>query len=105
MINKEYRHIDRPTDVISFAFDDNVEGELKINYNKIPHMLGEIFISVDRAKEQAKEYQHSLKREMKFLFVHGLLHLCGYDHMKKEDEMVMFKLQDEIIGKVGEIDE
>ena len=104
-INKEYRHIDRPTDVISFAFDDNVEGELKINYNKIPHMLGEIFISVDRAKEQAKEYQHSFKREMKFLFVHGLLHLCGYDHMKKEDEMVMFKLQDEIIGKVGEIDE
>ena len=62
-------------------------------------MLGEIFISVDKAKEQAQEYGHSIEREMKFLFVHGLLHLCGYDHMTKDDEEVMFRLQDEIIGK------
>lgn len=98
-INREYRKIDRPTDVISFAFDDDVEGEIKIKDSDIPHMLGEIFISVDRAKEQALEYGHSLEREMKFLFCHGLLHLCGYDHMKPEDEKVMFRLQDEIIGK------
>ncbi len=98
-INRDYRHIDRHTDVISFAFDDEVEGEIKIKDTKIPHMLGEIFISVDCAKEQALEYGHSLEREMKFLFCHGLLHLCGYDHMTPEDEKVMFTLQDEIIGK------
>ncbi len=95
-INKEYRHIDRPTDVISFAFLDEVEGEVKIKGN-IPTLLGEIFISVDKALEQAKSYGHSIKREMCFLFVHGLLHLLGYDHMKKEDEVVMFSLQEEIL--------
>lgn len=95
-INKEYRNIDRPTDVISFAFEDDFEGETKI-IGDIPRDLGEIFICSDVCIAQAKEYNHSLTREMTFLFTHGLLHLLGYDHMEVEDEKVMFKLQDEIM--------
>ena len=94
-INREFRNVDRPTDVISFAFlDDEKEKELKGG----PINLGQIIISFEKAEEQAKEYSHSLKREMVFLFVHGMLHLLGYDHMKEEDEKVMFKLQDDILG-------
>lgn len=100
-INRDYRAVDRPTDVISFAFLDEVEGEVKIK-GDVETLLGEIIISVDKAKEQAKEYGHSLNREMNFLFVHGLLHLLGYDHMQKEDELVMFKLQEEILKLGGQ---
>ena len=97
-LNREHRNIDRPTDVISFAFEDEVEGSYKINKDiNIPRVLGEIFISIDKAKEQSISYNHSFEREMSFLFVHGLLHLLGYDHMNKEDEEIMFKLQDEIL--------
>ena len=95
-INKNYRNIDRVTDVISFALMDNDES----NYNA-ENELGDIFICVDRAKEQAVEYGHSLEREIGFLSVHGYLHLCGYDHMTKEDEEIMFKKQDEILNKAG----
>ncbi len=95
VINRDYRNVDRPTDVISFAFlDEESEKELKGG----PISLGQIIISYEKAEEQAKEYSHSLLREMSFLFTHGMLHLLGYDHMKKEDEIVMFKLQDEILG-------
>jgi probable rRNA maturation factor len=101
-INKDYRHIDRPTDVISFAFEDDFEGESKINENKdLPRDLGEIFICTDVCIAQAEEYHHSLEREMSFLTCHGLLHLLGYDHMKKEDEEVMFKIQDEVMELLG----
>ena len=101
-INKEYRGINRETDVISFAFLDNDENEKK-NLKKKNALvdLGEIYISLDKAKEQAIEYQHSLERELDFLFLHGLLHLLGYDHMEKEDEIVMFNLQDEILNALG----
>ena len=99
-MNKEYRGIDRPTDVISFAFLDN-EDRTALYKSKEPVCLGDIYISVDKAKEQASEYGHSIKRELSFLFVHGLLHLLGYDHMNEEDEKVMFKLQDEILPKEG----
>ena len=95
-INREYRHVDRPTDVISFAFLDD-ENEIQPTDGS-PISLGEIIISYEKAEEQSKEYGHSLLREMSFLFVHGMLHLLGYDHMEKEDEIVMFKLQDEILG-------
>ena len=95
-MNRDYRGIDRPTDVISFAFLDNEDREA-LYKGKEPVCLGDIYISVDKAKEQAKEYGHPLERELSFLFVHGLLHLLGYDHMNKEDEEVMFKLQDEIL--------
>ena len=99
-MNKEYRGIDRPTDVISFAFLDNEDRE-SLYKGKEPVCLGDIYISIDKAKEQAEEYGHSIKRELSFLFVHGLLHLLGYDHMNQADEEVMFKLQDEILPKEG----
>ena len=101
-LNRDYRHIDRPTDVISFAFLDNEEDKAKQLKGKGMVVLGDIYISIDKAKEQAEEYGHPLKRELSFLFVHGLLHLLGYDHMNKEDEEVMFKLQDEILPPKGE---
>ena len=101
-INKEYRNVDRPTDVISFAFEDEVEGETQIiAQDGFPRDLGEIFICVDKCKMQAEEYGHSLDREMGFLFTHGILHLLGYDHMTKEDEVVMFKIQDEVMELLG----
>ena len=97
-INKTYRHIDRPTDVISFAFlDDNPKRDELFKSGQMV-VLGEIYISYEKAQEQAISYGHSLDRELKFLFVHGLLHLLGYDHMKKEDEEIMFRLQDEILA-------
>ena len=96
-LNKEYRNVDRPTDVISFAFLDGDEQRDEKLHGKGPVPLGDIYISVEKAKEQAEEYGHPLERELSFLFVHGLLHLLGYDHMTKEDEAVMFKLQDEIL--------
>lgn len=99
-MNRDYRGIDRPTDVISFAFLDN-EDRQSLYKSKEPVCLGDIYISVDKAKEQAEEYGHSIKRELSFLFVHGLLHLLGYDHMNQADEEVMFKLQDEILPKEG----
>lgn len=98
-LNRDYRNIDRPTDVISFAFLDTEENKEKILQSGQMVSLGEIYISLDKAKEQAEEYGHPLDRELKFLFVHGLLHLLGYDHMSQEEETVMFKLQDEILDK------
>ena len=97
-INREYRKIDRPTDVISFAFMDGDENKDKIFHSKQMVVLGEIYISFDKAREQATAYGHSLDRELKFLFVHGLLHLLGYDHMTAEDEKIMFSLQEEILA-------
>lgn len=95
-MNREYRGIDRPTDVISFALED----EHDIDYDDF-RLLGDIYISIDKAKEQAKEYGHSLRREICFLSVHGLLHLLGYDHMEKEDEKVMFARQEMILNEAG----
>jgi len=94
-LNKEYRNIDRPTDVISFAFMDDLN-EKSIN-SPFPKDLGEIYICYDVADENRKTYDNSIERELCFLFVHGLLHLLGYDHMEKEDEVEMFKLQDDIL--------
>lgn len=98
-INKTYRNIDRPTDVISFAFLDGEANRDRIFHSKDLTPLGDIYISLDKAKEQAISYNHSLERELSFLYVHGLLHLLGYDHMNKEDEEVMFALQEEILDK------
>lgn len=92
-INKKYRGIDRPTDVISFALED-YEGE---NYSDV-RILGDIYISIDKARSQAIEYNHSIARELSFLAVHGLLHLLGYDHMEKEDEKIMFEKQELILN-------
>ena len=92
-INKMYRKKDKPTDVISFALEDNKKSISA--YNK--RILGDIYISVETAKKQAKEYNHSLKRELCFLSVHGLLHLLGYDHIEEKDEKIMFKKQELIL--------
>ena len=96
-INNDYRHIDRVTDVISFAFNDG-EDRVSLYQSGAMVVLGDIYICVEQAKRQAEEYGHPLDREMRFLFVHGLLHLLGYDHMKKEDEDIMFPLQEEILA-------
>lgn len=100
-LNRTYRQKDAPTDVISFAMQESVAGEMEIVGENLPVMLGDIIISVDQAKEQAKEYNHSFKRELAFLSVHGFLHLLGYDHMTKEEEKEMFQLQEEILGEFG----
>mgnify|MGYP002627273798 CR=1 FL=1 len=96
-INKTYRGIDRETDVISFALEENEEYEVK------ERLLGDIYISIDKVYEQAKNYGHSVKRELFFLVTHGFLHLLGYDHMTKEDEEVMFPLQEKILNEYGVI--
>ena len=96
-INKEYRKIDRETDVITFALED--EDSIKLP-DEI-RILGDIYISIDKAKSQAEEYGHSLKRELCFLAVHGFYHLLGYDHMTEEDEKVMFKKQKEVLEGYG----
>ena len=93
-INRNYRSIDRETDVISFALLDSGKA---IKYEKDIE-LGDIFINRNRVLSQAKEYKHSVKREFVFLFVHGLLHLLGYDHMNQKDEKEMFSLQKKIVG-------
>ena len=94
-MNKTYRNVDRVTDVISFALEDNKTIELD------HRLLGDIYICIDKAKEQAEEYGHSFKRELSFLAVHGLLHLLGYDHMEEEEEKVMFQKQEDILSEFG----
>ena len=94
-INREYRNIDRPTDVITFALEDYED--IKLEHR----MLGDIYISLDKARSQAEEYGHSFKREICFLAVHGFLHLLGYDHMTKEDEEEMFLLQELILNEAN----
>ena len=93
-INSDYRNIDKVTDVISFALLDS--GDIMETDGQIE--LGDIFINRNRVLSQAKEYGHSIKREFVFLFIHGLLHLLGYDHMNSKDEKEMFDLQKKIIG-------
>lgn len=94
-INKQYRNIDRPTDVISFAAIDGEE--------TLPEEMGDIFISYEKIIEQAKEYEHSILREFAFLVTHGMYHLLGYDHMNQEDEKIMFGKQEKILDilKIG----
>ncbi|MDL4841506.1 rRNA maturation RNase YbeY [Aquibacillus rhizosphaerae] len=100
-INRNYRQINKPTDVISFALEETGEGEVKVIGEDLPIVLGDIVISVERAKEQATEYNHSFDRELGFLTLHGLLHLLGYDHMNEVDEKRMFQRQEEILHAFG----
>lgn len=100
-INKEYRGKDAPTDVISFAMEEMGEDEIAIIGADMPRVLGDLIISIDRAKEQAEEYGHSFERELGFLALHGFLHLLGYDHIEKEDEVVMFGRQKDILESYG----
>ncbi len=95
-LNNEYRNIDKPTDVITFALEDYED-------IKLPNIrvLGDIYISFDKVISQAKEYNHSNIRELCFLTVHGILHLLGHDHMTKEEEKIMFDLQKELLESYG----
>ena len=97
-LNKVYRGKDSVTDVISFAFEDTIEDKEKVLYNNV-RFLGEIYICIPRMIEQSIMYHHSETRELAFLTVHGLLHLLGYDHMTKEDEEIMFGLQEVILNE------
>ena len=96
-LNKNYRNIDRETDVITFALED--EDTLVIGDNE--RILGDIYISIDRARSQAVDYGHSFLRELSFLAVHGFYHLLGYDHQTKEEESIMFQKQEEVLESYG----
>ena len=110
IINKEYREIDRPTDVLSFpmlSYDSPgdfsflmEENEDDFNPDTGEAMLGDIIISVDKVKEQAREYGHSELREFAFLITHSMLHLFGYDHMEPEEAEVMERRQREILEEL-----
>ncbi len=85
-LNRIYRGKDKPTDVLSFSLDDEEN-------------LGQLVISVERAEEQAKEIGQSLEKELQFLFAHGTMHLCGYDHEVPEDEAVMLPKVYQLLGR------
>ncbi len=97
-INRRYRGIDRPTDVISFALNESEEPEIQ---DAEVNILGDIIISLERAAEQAAEYGHSYRREVAFLTVHGLLHLLGYDHMEDEERQEMEEEQRAVMEALG----
>lgn len=105
-LNKQYRNVDSVTDVLSFPTVDNPERKV-INATDFADIvnpetgklnIGDVIICLERAKEQAAEYNHSLKRELCFLSLHGMLHLLGYDHLNADDEKQMFDIQNEILN-------
>ncbi|MDG2977211.1 rRNA maturation RNase YbeY [Latilactobacillus curvatus] len=104
-INKEYRDTDRATDVISFAIEEYPEEEgLPANFEElfdIPKNIGDLFVSLEKAAEQAETYGHSFERELGYTMVHGFLHLNGYDHIHSEDEAQMIPLQEKILDEFG----
>ena len=91
-INKEYRNKDTETDVISFAYNEteNIGGL---------NVLGDIIISLEKVKNQSKEYGHSEEREFYYVLTHGILHILGYDHIEEEDKKIMRKREEEILEK------
>ena len=98
-INRDYRNVDRPTDVISFALNEGDEPEIE---DGAPvNVLGDIIISVEKAVEQASDYGHSVEREVAFLTVHGMLHLLGYDHIEEDDRKEMRREEDFVMEKLG----
>lgn len=109
-LNKDYRDVDRPTDVLSFALEEDIEDAPIINLetyyqentdNAMARHLGDIIISYAKAIEQAEDYLHSTERELAFLSVHGFLHLNGFDHQTEEEEKMMFDLQETILKESG----
>lgn len=110
IINNEYRHIDRPTDVLSFPMIDyevpgdflKVEEDMSLFHPETGELLlGDIMISVDKITEQAMEYGHSLERELGFLVAHSVLHLCGYDHIEEDEREIMERKQREIMERIS----
>lgn len=123
VLNRDYRGLDKPTDVLSFALTE-VSSEYDVDFahldlteeaeetedleetefedeEAIPQHLGDIIISYPRAQEQAQDYGHSLDRELAFLAVHGFLHLNGYDHQTEEEAQEMFRIQEEVLTTYG----
>lgn len=98
-LNLEYRRLDQPTDVLSFAFHEAVENILPPDDESIPDMLGDIYISVERAVEQAQSFGHSVEREICYLAVHGLLHLLGFDHQEPEETTRMRTEEEAIMAE------
>lgn len=100
-LNKEYRNVDRPTDVLSFALDEKDENEPEIIDAPEEHLLGDIIISAETAARQAEEFGHGLPREMVYLAVHGLLHLLGYDHIQEDDKVIMRMKEEEALRQIA----
>ena len=98
-LNRTYRGIDRPTDVLSFALDKGEE-EPEVDDDEIEHLLGDVIISAPTAVRQGEEYGHGLEREMTYLAVHGMLHLLGYDHMEEKDKLIMRKREEEVLRRL-----
>lgn len=98
-INKEYRNVDRPTDVLSFPMFEKSELDFKIKNNDFLHedVLGDLVISIEQVERQAQEYGHSFEREFAYMIVHGFYHLMGYDHIKEEDKQVMRPKEEKIL--------
>ena len=101
-INKQYRNIDRATDVLSFPMFEKDELDKKIQENDFENedILGDIVVSVEKVKEQAIEYGHSFERELSYMIVHGFYHLMGYDHIEEEDKKVMREKEENILKKL-----
>lgn len=108
-LNKQYRGIDRPTDVLSFALNESLDdtpdnfSDIVGDDNKEDHLLGDIVISLEKVEEQANEYGHSFTRELAYLTVHSCLHILGYDHMTEEDKAEMRTEEEYVLGRLGHI--
>ena len=102
-INKQYRNVDKETDVLSFPMFEKEELDEKIKNQSFEHedVLGDIVISIEKVKGQAIEYGHSFERELSYMIVHGFYHLMGYDHIKEEDKIVMRPKEENILNKLG----
>ena len=102
-INKQYRNVDKETDVLSFPMFEKEELDEKIKYQNFEHedVLGDIIISIEKVKEQAIEYGHSFEREFSYMIVHGFYHLMGFDHIKEEDKLLMRPKEENILNKLG----
>jgi len=109
-VNKEMRQLDKSTDVLSFPmafyetpadFDGLEEQDDVFDPDSGEYMLGDIMISVDHVRNQAKEFGHSEKRELAFLVAHSMLHLMGYDHMEDSERLVMEEKQNQILENLG----
>ena len=98
-LNRDYRNVDRATDVLSFALDED-GGEPELVGGPEVHLLGDIIISAETAARQAEEFGHGLEREIVYLAVHGLLHLLGYDHMQEEDKAIMRAKEEEALREI-----
>ncbi len=98
-LNNEFREIDRETDVLSFPLGD--ENGFEVDPDTDAILLGDIVISLERAKSQAEEYGHGFRREVAFLITHSLFHLLGYDHITSKEETEMFAKQEKVLEKLG----